>query len=134
MDGAEVFAFTLREVPPMMKAILEAAGWTIDTMDAFVPHQANLFMVQHIAKRLKLPREKLILSLDRFGNTSSASIPLSITHALAERVRAGTMKLVLSGFGVGWSWGAAAVEAGPMIVPDLVLVDAQAPAAEGAAC
>jgi 3-oxoacyl-[acyl-carrier-protein] synthase III len=123
MDGAEVFAFTLREVPAMMKQILQASGWTMDTMDAFVPHQANLFMLQHIAKRLKVPREKLVLALDEFGNTSSASVPLSLTHALAERLRAGTMKLVLSGFGVGWSWGAVAIETGPMVVPDLVVID-----------
>jgi 3-oxoacyl-[acyl-carrier-protein] synthase-3 len=125
MDGAQVFAFTLREVPGTIKTILEASGWTLETMDAFVPHQANAFMLQHLAKQMKVPPQKVVLALDQFGNTGSASVPLSVTHVLAKRLRAGSMKLVLSGFGVGWSWGAAAIQLGPMVAPDLLLVETE---------
>jgi 3-oxoacyl-[acyl-carrier-protein] synthase-3 len=135
MDGAEVFAFTLREVPAMMRSIFQTSGWTMETMDGFVPHQANLFMLQHLAKRLKIPPQKLVLALEQFGNTSSASVPLAMTHALADQLRSRSLKLVLAGFGVGWSWGAAAVELGPMVIPDLLLVDAESTsAAQGVTC
>jgi 3-oxoacyl-[acyl-carrier-protein] synthase-3 len=120
MDGAEVFAFTLRQVPPLMAEILSASGWTLNDMDAFVPHQANQFILQHLGKRLKIPAGKMILSLDEFGNTSSASIPLSLSYRLGGRLRQEQMKLVLAGFGVGWSWGAATVACGPMVMPEII--------------
>lgn len=120
MDGSEVFAFTLREVPAMIGEVLSLAGWELDQIDAFVPHQANLFMLQHLAKRLKIPAGKMVVSLDEYGNTSSASIPLALTHRLAYRLRTGTEKLVLAGFGVGWSWGALALSCGPMAMPGVL--------------
>jgi 3-oxoacyl-[acyl-carrier-protein] synthase-3 len=123
MDGAEVFAFTLKQVPPLMKEILSASGWTLDTLDAFVPHQANLFMLQHLGKRMKLPAGKLILDLEEFGNTSSASIPLALSHQLAPRLRQSPLNLILAGFGVGWSWGAVAATCGPMVMPDILYLD-----------
>jgi 3-oxoacyl-[acyl-carrier-protein] synthase-3 len=122
MNGAEVFAFTLREVPGLFKKVLEAAGWSVEAMDAFVPHQANLFMLEHLRKRMKIPVEKQILALDEFGNTSSASVPLALTTRLRDQLSAGAKNLVLAGFGVGWSWGAAAVTAGPLCMPELVEV------------
>ncbi len=125
MDGSEVFAFTLREVPALMEQLFSLSGWTLEQMSAFVPHQANLFMLEHLRKRLKVPREKMIVSLDAFGNTSSASVPLTMSHGLAQRLRAGTENLVLAGFGVGWSWGAAALTCGPMAMPDIVVVESE---------
>ena len=123
MDGSEVLAFTLRQVPPLMNEVLSLAGWSIDQMDAFVPHQANRFMLQHLAKRLKIPPEKLVLSLDEFGNTSSASSPLTMSHRLAPRLREEGANLVLAGFGVGWSWGALAVRCGPLVMPGIIHLD-----------
>jgi 3-oxoacyl-[acyl-carrier-protein] synthase-3 len=123
MDGSEVFAFTLREVPGLVNAVLSLAGWKLDQVDAFVPHQANLFMLQHLGKRMKIPTEKLIVSLDEYGNTSSASIPLAMNHRLASRLSTGTENLILAGFGVGWSWGALAVTCGPMAMPDILVLD-----------
>ena len=125
MDGAEIFAFSLNRVPPLIKSVLEASNWTIESIDGLVMHQANRFMLQHLAKRLKLPANKLILCLERFGNTSSASIPLALTHVLAERLRVLPLNLVLAGFGVGLSWGAVALQCGPMIMPKLVIVDSK---------
>jgi 3-oxoacyl-[acyl-carrier-protein] synthase-3 len=120
MDGSEVFAFTLREVPSLISEVLSLAGWELDGIDAFVPHQANLFMLQHLAKRMKIPPGKMVVSLDEYGNTSSASIPLAMTHRLADRLRSRTENLILAGFGVGWSWGAVAVTCGPMAIPGVL--------------
>lgn len=123
MNGPEVFAFTLKEVPSMVRTILAETGWTSDDMEGFVPHQANLFILQHLAKRMKIPPHKLVLALEEFGNTSSASIPLAMSHQLAPVLREQSMNLVLAGFGVGWSWGALAAPIGPLVMSDIVYVD-----------
>jgi 3-oxoacyl-[acyl-carrier-protein] synthase-3 len=126
MNGPEVFAFTLRVVPPLLHDALEAAQWSMDDLDAFVPHQANLFMLEHLRKRVKLPREKMVLALEDYGNTSSASIPLSIVARMNDRLRNAAMNVLLSGFGVGWSWGAAALRLGPLKLPPVVSIPAGA--------
>lgn len=123
MNGAEVFTFTLREVPGLLKTVLGCAGWSIADTDAFVMHQANQFMLSHLAKFVKIPPEKLVLELTDYGNTSSASIPLAmgvspICRPLLER----QLKLVVAGFGVGFSWAAAAISCGPVALPPPVLV------------
>lgn len=123
MDGAEVFAFTLQRVPSMIQDVLEARGWAIDEIDYFVPHQANLFMLNHLAKRMRLPLNKLVISLDEFGNTSCASIPLAIGHRLREQLSPGGSKVVLAGFGVGWNWGAVAWETSPMVIPEVIALE-----------
>lgn len=130
MNGAEVFTFTLREVPPLFKSILSLAGWSWDDVDAVVMHQANRFMLEFLAKRMRLPLEKVILDLENRGNTSSASIPLAITDALAPQLKVRSLRMILAGFGVGYSWGAAALICGPMVVPDLVFVETPAGARE----
>jgi 3-oxoacyl-[acyl-carrier-protein] synthase-3 len=122
MHGPEVFAFTIREVPKMVGATLEAAGWQKDTPDFFVLHQANQFMLNHLIKRIGVPPEKMVWALDGFGNTSGASIPLAINHALRRALADKVKKLVLAGFGAGLSWGGVAVEFGPMCVPDIIEV------------
>lgn len=123
MDGAEVFAFTLREVPPMVRRVREAAGWAPDAVDAYVFHQANRMMLQHLTKKMRLPPERVLLDMEEFGNTSGASIPLALTHGLAEALVEREQRLVLAGFGVGLSWGAAAVTVGPCRVAGPLLVD-----------
>lgn len=120
MDGAEVFSFTLKRVPQLFKDVLQLAHWDLSDVDAVVPHQANLFMLKHLAKSMKIPPEKILLSLEDFGNTSSASIPLTVSHRLASKLNKGPMKLLMVGFGVGWSWGAAALTCGPMAVSPIV--------------
>jgi 3-oxoacyl-[acyl-carrier-protein] synthase-3 len=120
MNGSEIFGFTLERVPPLLEAILKDSGWTRESTDAFVFHQANRFMLQHLGKAMKLPADKLVLALAEYGNTSSASIPLALTTALGERLSCSTMRLVLAGFGVGFSWAGAAITAGPMVMPPLI--------------
>lgn len=122
MNGAEIFTFSLREVPPLVARILERSGWAKTEVDAFVLHQANKFMLDHLAKRMQLESEKVPISLAYFGNTSSASIPLTITQCLRGELEDRKRRLVLAGFGVGLSWGAAALEIGPLAIPDLIVV------------
>jgi 3-oxoacyl-[acyl-carrier-protein] synthase-3 len=124
MNGAEMFAFTLKEVPRMIERVLAASGKTIVNIDSVVLHQANKFMLEHLAKRIKIPAEKLPLSLGEYGNTSSASIPVTMIHCLREQLRSRRMELLLSGFGVGYSWGAVTCTCGPMVMPEVTLVGA----------
>lgn len=120
MDGGEIFNFTLRTVPPLVARTLELAGRAVNDYDAFLFHQANLFMLKHLAKKAKLPPEKVPTNIDRFGNTSSASIPLLMATDLAQQLRAGPTAIAMFGFGVGYSWAAASLTAGPLAVAETV--------------
>jgi 3-oxoacyl-[acyl-carrier-protein] synthase-3 len=106
----------------MIKSVLLQANWTEQDVDAFVFHQANLFMLRHLAKRMRIPLEKVALSLGEYGNTSSASIPLTINHCLGSRVGSEAMNLILAGFGVGLSWAAVALSCGPIVTPPVIEV------------
>jgi len=110
LDGVEVFNFSLREVPKTVKALMDALTLGPDQVDAFVFHQANFLINDPIRKKLKVPPEKAFYSLPDFGNTSSASIPLTLVTQLGERLGAEKLKLLLCGFGVGLSWGTACFE------------------------
>jgi len=122
MNGAEIFSFTLDVVPSLVKRLLAESGWNVDDVDAFVMHQANRFMLQHLSKRMKLPKDKVVLAMENYGNTSLASIPLAMTTCLADRLKAERLRLLLAGFGVGYSWGGALLSCGEMYMPELVLV------------
>jgi 3-oxoacyl-[acyl-carrier-protein] synthase-3 len=121
MNGAEIFAFTLQRVPKMVKQLLETSGHTIDEADAVVFHQANGFMLEHLRKKLKVPAEKFIVEIGQYGNTSSASIPLAMTvsPSIATLSKATSARLLLGGFGVGFSWGAAWIEISSLSLPAL---------------
>jgi len=123
MDGTQVFAFTLREVPANVAATLEAAGWGAGEVDHFVFHQANAQMIRHLGQKIGARPNQMVLALAEFGNTSSASIPLALTTALAEPLTTGRLRLLLSGFGVGWSWGSVALSAGPLAVCRTLTLD-----------
>lgn len=121
MDGAEVFNFSLREPPKAIAEVLTAAGWTPDTTDALVVHQANRFIVQTLARQTGFkPEQAPIASLALHGNLSSASIPAAIIGELGTRIQKGPLRLVLCGFGVGLSWGALACEIGPCVAVEVV--------------
>ncbi len=113
MDGGAIFNFTLATVPSLVAATLEEGGG-IDQFDAFLFHQANAFMLRHLAKKAKLPAERVPMNIDRFGNTSSATIPLLMTTELADRLRDTPTRLGMFGFGVGFSWGSVDIEVGPL--------------------
>ena len=122
MDGTQVFAFTLREVPGNVRAVLDLAGWGMEAVDHLVLHQANAQMIRHLAQKLGATPAQTVLGLAGFGNTSSASIPLTLASELGGSLRSGAARLLLSGFGVGWSWGSAAVTAGPLVVCETMLL------------
>lgn len=104
MDGLEVFNFGMREEPKDIKGLLAEAGLAINDVDALVFHQANRFMTDFFANRLKIDKNKVLYSIDKFGNTSSASIPLTLSYTLPSY--SGELdRVILSGFGAGLSWG-----------------------------
>lgn len=119
MDGGEVFNFTLKSVPPLVVAI-DALDGCADGHDFYLFHQANMFMIKHLAKKSKVAPEKAPINIDSFGNTSSASIPLLITSKLAEILGTERLRLALFGFGVGYSWAAASLAVGPLKVVETI--------------
>jgi 3-oxoacyl-[acyl-carrier-protein] synthase-3 len=104
MDGMDVFNFTLRVVPKSIKNMLSAISIQAEDIDYFLFHQANKFMVDFIVKKLKIDTAKVPYCIDRFGNTSSASIPLTMVSELEGKIRENE-RIVLCGFGAGLSWG-----------------------------
>jgi 3-oxoacyl-[acyl-carrier-protein] synthase-3 len=109
LRGPEVLTFTMKRVPPMLKQLLADAEWTLDDIDAVVPHQANKFMLDFLARRMKIPADKVLLSIEDFGNTSSASIPLTLVVSGGQHLGRPT-KWAMMGFGVGLSWSGLLLE------------------------
>ncbi|WP_029010445.1 3-oxoacyl-ACP synthase III family protein [Azospirillum halopraeferens] len=127
LNGAEVFGFTLKAVPPLVKEALEHAGTTAGAIDVCVLHQANKFMLDHLRKKTGFPEDRFLVDMAEFGNTSSASIPLAISHRLSASLAEGPRRLLMAGFGVGWSWGALVAEVGPIPPPAVVEIPATRP-------
>jgi 3-oxoacyl-[acyl-carrier-protein] synthase-3 len=120
MNGADVFSFTLREVPGAIQSVMRHAGYAPETTDALVLHQANRFILSTLAKKTGFTEAQTPMSVvEKYGNQSSASIPCALIDGLADRLEAGTLKVVGCGFGVGLSWGAFAGEIGPLAVAPL---------------
>lgn len=110
MDGREIFAFALRSVPECIEEALAQTGLSAGDIDLYILHQANLRIIEGIAKRLKQDMEKFPVNLDRVGNMSSAAIPVLLDGLKRDgRLKAG-MKVVLSGFGAGLTWGACVMQ------------------------
>jgi 3-oxoacyl-[acyl-carrier-protein] synthase-3 len=110
MNGREVFKFATRVMVSSAQAILAECGKTVDDIDVYVPHQANIRIINHAAEKLGIPEEKIVVNVDRYGNTSSGSIPLALADA-ADDGRLGPGKLVLmTGMGAGLTWGSALID------------------------
>lgn len=109
MDGMGVFNFGIREEPRDIKRLLKECGKTVDDIDLLIYHQANKFMTDFFSKKLKISQDKTPYCLRRFGNTSSASIPLTIVSELG-RGYAQRDNTIISGFGAGLSWGSAMID------------------------
>jgi 3-oxoacyl-[acyl-carrier-protein] synthase-3 len=114
MDGQELFAFTLRRVPELIEALLAKGGLTANDVDAFVFHQANAFMNEHLRTKMRLPKEKVPLALRDVGNTVSNTLPLTLAQ-VGHNFAPGD-KIALVGFGVGYSWGACLLEWGDVVL------------------
>jgi 3-oxoacyl-[acyl-carrier-protein] synthase-3 len=106
MAGSEVYRFAVNAIPEVCLRALAAAGLTAHDIDLFVPHQANLRIIEAAAKRLELPDEKVFVNVHKYGNTSGGSIPLALSEAAETgRLKPG-MIVVTVGFGAGLVWGA----------------------------
>ena len=106
MDGKEVFKFAVRVLLSSVRAVLEKANLSPKDISLLIPHQANMRIIDFAMKHLGLPKEKVYVNLERYGNTSAASIPIALDEALAEkRIKAGDI-VVLAGFGAGLTYGA----------------------------
>ncbi len=122
MKGMDVFAFGISTVPKSVKKLSEHFGFDYHDADYYVLHQANLKMNNVIAKKLKLDAEKVPVCMDTFGNTSSASIPLTFVTRLGDKNQ-GIRKYVCCGFGVGLSWGTVAFQTKDLLLSKLIEVD-----------
>jgi 3-oxoacyl-[acyl-carrier-protein] synthase III len=108
MDGTEIFNFTIREVPRDIRNLIKFSNTEINNIDFIVYHQANKFITDYLTKKLNYPLERVPYSLNKYGNTSCASIPLTILSELKDNIF--NKKLILCGFGVGLSWASALLD------------------------
>lgn len=123
MKGMDVFSFGITTAPKSVKKIAKHFGFDYSSYDYLVLHQANMKMNDMIAKKLRFPPEKVPSSMRNFGNTSSASIPLTIATQIKDHCRKERVKLLCCGFGVGLSWGTVALEVNEIIIPELIEVE-----------
>jgi 3-oxoacyl-[acyl-carrier-protein] synthase-3 len=106
MDGKEVFKFAVKALEGTVRSALKLAGYEINDVNLLIPHQANIRIIDHAVKKLNLPKERVYANLERYGNTSAASIPIALSEAAAEgRIKKGDI-VALSGFGAGLTAGA----------------------------
>jgi 3-oxoacyl-[acyl-carrier-protein] synthase III len=110
MNGREVFKFATRVLVSSAEAVLERCGVSVEDVDVYVPHQANVRILDHAAQKLGIPRERMVVNVDRYGNTSSGSIPLALAEAQRDgRLTKGDLVL-MTGMGAGLTWGSALME------------------------
>ena len=109
MNGREIYKFAVGVIPDSILKALEIADISIDDLDYLIPHQANMRIISAITERLKLNPEQTIVNLDKYGNTSTASIPLALTEAIKERKVKIPSLMAMCGFGAGLTWGTAIV-------------------------
>jgi 3-oxoacyl-[acyl-carrier-protein] synthase-3 len=118
LDGINIFNFALREVAPNIQSLLTYADISQSSIDYFVLHQGNKLMLECVRKKMNEREDKFPYSLYHFGNTSSASIPVTIVTELLEKITGHSSNLLLSGFGVGLSWGSLVLTVdSPIILP-----------------
>ena len=119
MNGADVFNFVIREVPRDFTRLIQTSGTDLGSIDYFVFHQANIYINSYLAKKLKLPSDKIPSTIEKYGNTSSVSIPLTVVSELKEMLR-DHKRLMFSGFGVGLTWGTAIIDVESCFIPEIV--------------
>lgn len=110
MDGQEVYKFAVTAVPASLSKTIKAAGLTVEDIDYFALHQANIRIIQSVAKRLKVSEDKFPISLDHCGNISAASVPILLDEINRKGLLKPGMKIALSGFGGGLTWASAVIE------------------------
>ena len=124
LNGQDVFIFGISRAPKTIKSVLDYAQWDLKDIDYILLHQANKFMLDKIVKKLKIDYSKVPLSLQDYGNTSSASIPLTmVTQIKNELKKKANHSIVASGFGVGLSWATVATKLNNLTIPDIIFVN-----------
>lgn len=115
MKGDEVFMFVQKRVPPMINALIDFAGTTKDDVDFFMFHQPNRFMLQKIARKLKIDEDRMPMNIvENFGNSSGVTVPLNICYNLGEKILKNSYKLCMAGFGGGLVWSSILTNVGPL--------------------
>jgi len=120
LDGTAVLNFSTQRIPPAIRDLCSYSNTPLQSIDYFVLHQANRMINETIRKKLGLAAEKVPSTLYDFGNTSSASVPLTMTVHLHEVLKQSPKTLLLSGFGIGLSWGSCVLQARDIVMPPLV--------------
>jgi 3-oxoacyl-[acyl-carrier-protein] synthase-3 len=118
MDGSKIMEFALREVPPSIETVLNLSNWRKEDLDMLVLHQANKFMIDYLRKKMELPKEILPIAVKDYGNTGPTSIPLALCACQDEFKK--REKVILSGFGVGLSWGSVGLNLSGTILTDVI--------------
>lgn len=113
MNGANVFNFTIREVPSLIADTIESSGRSMEEIDYFIFHQSNQFIMKHLARKARIPPERMPIILSSHGNTGGPSVPLAITRGGLDRPQERPLRLMLLGYGVGLSWGSALLDLPP---------------------
>jgi 3-oxoacyl-[acyl-carrier-protein] synthase-3 len=121
LDGPAVLSFSTQRIPPAVRNLLEYAGCSTEQVDYFIFHQANRMINETIRKKLGLPPEKVPSTLHDFGNTSGASLPVTMTARIRESLLDGKKRVLLSGFGIGLSWGSCIVDIDKAVFPELII-------------
>ena len=122
MDGMSVFSFAISKAPKSIKSIAEKTGTELDKVDYILLHQANFFMNEKIRKKLQLTPEQVPYSLKDFGNTSCASIPLTIVTQCRSYYESSKLTSIGCGFGIGLSWGSVYFQTDQIIIPELIQI------------
>jgi 3-oxoacyl-[acyl-carrier-protein] synthase-3 len=110
MNGPEIFNFTIKTIPPLINDTLEKNSLKLEDVDFFIFHQANKYMLSYLRKKLKIPEDKFYIDLEETGNTVSSTIPIALKKCLMNGLIKEGQKILISGFGVGYSWGATIIE------------------------
>ena len=110
MNGREVFKFATRVLVSSAQKVLAECGKTVDDVDVYIPHQANVRIIDHAAEKLGIAEEKIVINVDRYGNTSSGSIPLALADAQADGLLREGALVLMTGMGAGLTWGSGLIE------------------------
>lgn len=123
LDGMNVFGFSIKEPPASIKSLAEHYGFSLNDIDYLILHQANKYMDDKIGKKLSIPTDKIPFSLMQYGNTSSASIPITMVVGMGEKLRQEDASVVICGFGSGLSWGSAYIHLDHIVCIPLIELD-----------
>jgi 3-oxoacyl-[acyl-carrier-protein] synthase-3 len=124
MNGASIFNFAIKRIPPTIAETLAAAGLDRESIDYFILHQSNLYIMRHVAQKMGIPESKIPLSIQAFGSAGGPSVPLTLTQSGVARPADRALQLLLVGYGVGLSWGSALISLPPDALLDHVEVSA----------